>query len=116
MYYDLDASGYITGDLKYGEQGFYRISRDGASSIGNQGYLPLLTEKVPNDWTKAASIRFGLVYGDAIDDQESTQIDGVQSNMSQAENTYYNMRGQKLNGKPSRHGLYIVNGKKMYIK
>ena len=29
---------------------------------------------------------------------------------------WYNMNGQKLNGRPNASGIYVVNGKKIVIK
>ena len=29
---------------------------------------------------------------------------------------WYNMNGQKLNGRPTANGIYVVNGKKFIVK
>ena len=33
-----------------------------------------------------------------------------------SEAVYYNLNGQKLSGKPTQGGLYIVNGNKVLVK
>ena len=119
MYYDLDPE---TGAIKPGQtekkvgpQAFYRIAggKTGtASSKGNQGYLPILTSEVgyPKE-QGAAGARFTLVI---IDDNEATGIATVERIVQ--DGRFYNLNGQQLDGTPNRSGLYIVNGKKVYVK
>ena len=124
MYYDLYPE---TGEKKPGQtekkvgpQAFYRIAggKTGtASSKGNQGYLPILTSKVgypveSSTSTGGGNARFTLVI---IDDDEATGIATVEQ-VAEDNGRFYNLSGQQLSGKPNRSGLYIVNGKKVYIK
>ena len=37
-------------------------------------------------------------------------------NAEAIEGNWYNMNGQKLNGRPTSSGIYVVNGKKVVIK
>jgi hypothetical protein len=119
MYYDLDPeTGAIKSEKKVGPQAFYRIAggKTGtASSKGNQGYLPILTKEVgyPKETggTSGAGARFTLVI---IDDNEATGIATVERIVQ--DGRFYNLNGQQLDGTPNRSGLYIVNGKKVYIK
>lgn len=122
MYYDLvpETGEILSNTKKEGPQAFYRIAggKTGtASSIGNQGYLPILTSEVgyPKDTetgaTGPAGARFTLVI---IDDNEATGIATVERIVQ--DGRFYNLNGQQLDGTPNRSGLYIVNGKKVYIK
>lgn len=120
MYYDLDpeTGQPLSTTKKVGPQAFYRIAggKTGtASSKGNQGYLPILTSKVgyPKETggTSGAGARFTLVI---IDDNEATGIATVERIVQ--DGRFYNLNGQQLDGTPNRSGLYIVNGKKVYIK
>lgn len=124
MYYDIDPE---TGEIKPGQtakkvgpQAFYRIAggKTGkASSKGNQGYLPILTSEVgypveSSTSTGGGNARFTLVI---IDDDEATGIATVEQ-VAEDNGRFFNLSGQQLSGKPNRSGLYIVNGKKVYIK
>lgn len=120
MYYDLDpeTGQPLSTTKKVGPQAFYRIAggKTGtASSKGNQGYLPILTKEVgyPKETggTSGAGARFTLVI---IDDNEATGIATVERIVQ--DGRFYNLNGQQLDGTPNRSGLYIVNGKKVYIK
>lgn len=118
-YYDYDpATGQISGDIKEGNQAFCRIASGGAASSGNQAYLPLLTAQAFG--TGGSGARFSIVFDDEDDNQPTTIEDlfiPEDSDLNGNANTrYYNLNGQKLNGRPAHSGLYIVNGKKMYIK
>ena len=51
-----------------------------------------------------------------IDDEESaTGVNDVRSKMAEVGGGYYNLLGRKLSGKPSKNGLYIMNGKKVVV-
>ena len=92
--------------LKY--VGFFRVQKAGVSSNGNQGYLPVTVSG-----TLPAKYSFVFVKDwevpTAIEAPET--IEFVEGNSS-----YYNMNGQRLSGKPSKSGIYIVNGKKVVLK
>ena len=121
MYYDIDPeTGAKKSEKKVGPQAFYRIAggKTGkASSKGNQGYLPILTSEVgypveSSTSTGGGNARFTLVI---IDDDEATGIATVEQ-VAEDNGRFFNLSGQQLSGKPNRSGLYIVNGKKVYIK
>ena len=48
-------------------------------------------------------------------DQDITAVKGIE-NAADIEGDWYNMNGQKLNGRPNTSGIYVVNGKKVVIK
>ena len=115
-YYDLSESGYVISDKYHeGSQSFYRVARDGAESSGNQGYLPLLTSTVPPSEWKDPSRCIALMFDDESG-QDATDVEAIHNVITDVNDVYYNMSGQKMNSKPTRHGLYIMNGKKMYVK
>jgi len=65
-----------------------------------------------------ASVRaFKLNFGDG--EQEAQGIKEIEDGRLKIENeagAWYTLDGVKVNGKPTRKGLYIVNGKKVVIK
>lgn len=117
QYYSLTDDGTTTGSVKDGPQGFYRIAKNGGYSMGNQGYLPLLTANIGGDvWAGARG--FGLSF-DEDEGGEVTaieSIDTIDSHATAETAIYYSLSGQKLNGKPAKGGIYICNGKKIAIK
>ena len=58
---------------------------------------------------KANARAFKLNFGD-----ESTGI--TTTNDTNTDGAWYDMQGRRLSGKPSQHGIYIKNGKKVVIK
>lgn len=118
-YYDLDSKGFITGTVHEGSQSFYRVAKNGATSSGNQAYLPLLTSDVPNSWLDADPSRsYTLVFEDG-EGGEPTAIESISSDtslMNIDNNVYYSLNGQRVNGRPIKRGLYICNGKKVIVK
>jgi hypothetical protein len=118
-YYQLDKNGNKTGTQQTGDEMFYRVANGGATAKKNSAYLPLLTEEVkPSEKNPTGSAKFTFIFSDLSDDNTPTAIEGLSENeMQPAENAiWYNLNGQKLNGKPTKGGLYIVNGKKVLVK
>lgn len=91
------------------EVGFYRVQPKGVKSIGHQGYLQFATSDVkPGNSGNFFALDFD---GDDIDSISNTTVD-----MDEEEPVYYNLQGQKLNGQPTQHGIYIAKGKKFTVK
>ena len=125
-YYKLDADGKKTGNVIEGDEAFYRIATGGATSSGNQGYLPLLTEYVDphsssygtNPTNTTNNAKFSIIFEDEFEIEEgiATAIEEVQGNDTTTETDgYYTLSGTKVN-RPTQSGLYIRNGKKVYVK
>lgn len=92
------------------EIGFYRV-KNGSSSNGNQGYLPVDCT-VPAGTTDGGNAKMSIVF-----ENTTTAIEAPFEEVSGSNNAaYYNLNGQNLNGKPTRGGLYIMNGKKVLVK
>ena len=98
-------------EAKNGIQAFYRFIAGGANSKGNQGYLPINLASTGG----GSNTRFTIMM---VDNGASTGIATLQQGIDTygAENRYFNLNGQQLSGKPNRSGLYIVNGKKVFVK
>jgi len=99
------------------EIGFYRI-KDGTKSSGNQGYLPVDCT-VPTGTTDGGGAKMSIIF-DSFDDPVETVETAIEVPFEKvfggSEPVYYNLNGQKLSGKPTQGGLYIVNGKKVLVK
>ncbi len=106
---DADNNNQNVGVDEYdkGYVGFFKVRNNGVTSPGNQGYLPVNTN--------ASVDKFRLVF---VDEEETSGITTPQTAtiLSAQQNVYYNLNGQRLNGTPSQAGIYIVNGKKVFIK
>ena len=50
-----------------------------------------------------------------MEDGTATAIRTVGDN-SIGDNHYYSLDGRKLGGKPAKAGIYVINGKKIYVK
>lgn len=119
-YYKLDAGGNKIGSkAAEGTEAFYRIANGGASSGGNQGYLPLLTSEMDPHYSPDAGAKFSIIFGEEFEVNSgiATQIENVESTGRETTaEGFYNLNGQKLNGIPTQKGMYIVNGKKVLVK
>ena len=102
----------ISGERENDEMAFYRLGTQRlVTSIGNQAYLPVSTSDA------SRSVLFYLNY--AGGDSDATVIDALlptEPKETAEPLRYYNLNGQQLDSKPNRNGLFIVNGKKKYIK
>lgn len=63
--------------------------------------------------TSAASSRLTSIIGDGND---ATGINAIRTIDSNGKETYYDLQGHRLNGKPAKQGIYIINGKKVLNK
>ncbi|MBQ7211687.1 MAG: fibronectin type III domain-containing protein, partial [Muribaculaceae bacterium] len=57
-----------------------------------------------SEWTKSTNFMTG-----------ESGVEGIKAD-AKADNVWYNLLGVRLNGKPSQAGIYINNGKKIFIK
>jgi hypothetical protein len=94
----------------------YKIYCSG-SKLGFYGFKYTYNVEVP-----ANAANYDMFW--FIDEEE--ELDGIENisleeilagGVIETENAvYYNLSGQKLNGKPTLKGIYICNGKKIYVK
>ena len=93
---------YVLGSDGNGGVIFKRANN--TSSPANRAYV-----QIPSSLAGARE-----VLGMETDDDSTTGLDGVfTSNTKEAEGEYYNLRGQKV--QTPQRGLYIKNGKKIFI-
>lgn len=126
-YYIVGKDDKITGQAIEGDERFYRIGKD--QNIGlraNSAYLILPTTEITPSWVESAKYSFMYTEWDdltfegfggvatGISNASPLNENGQMMNGKDAE--WYNLNGQKLGGKPTSSGLYIVNGKKVVIK
>lgn len=98
---DGDNTNFILANGSHGI-GFYTLSEAGTLAAG-KAYLQLPTANVAG--VKALNI--------VLDDDEATDITPIPT-FAQGKETIYNLSGQRV-GKTQK-GLYIINGKKVFIK
>ena len=120
-YQQLKEDGTPYGDVMEGPEMFYRVSKSGIKLHKNSAYLQLPTEKVkPSKNNTTGSAKFTFIFADELEnDSQATGIEEAsvkrETGVSE-QSVWYNLNGQKLNGKPQQRGLYIVNGKKVLFK
>lgn len=122
-WYNLAADGSKMGEEHQSEEMFYRVSREGINLRANSAYLVLDTESlglktsqgsqqgtnsakftfVFNDWNETPSVPTSIDSMDGVETIENADV-------------WYNLNGQRLNGRPVKGGIYILNGRKTLVK
>ena len=93
--------------LKNGSQGIgFYLTADGYLD-GGKAYLSLPT------WVVSAQA--GPIMLE-FEDEETTGIENSEFTNDNSDDSYYTLDGQKLDGKPTQKGVYIVKGQKIVIK
>lgn len=93
---------------KYGQLGFWRYT--GSSVAAHRAYVP--AEQVPSN---AKGLLFVFDNGNAGGDV--TAVPGIPAgDITGKDAVYYTLQGMKLGTRPSRKGVYIVNGRKVVVK
>ena len=120
-YYQLDDNGYPVGDPISGDEMFYRAANTGIKLHTNSAYLQMPTADVKPKGAVGAKYTFLFAEYDEENAGTSTAIEEIETISTDDVNgeskaQWYNLNGQKLNGKPSARGIYIKDGKKVYIK
>ena len=117
-YQQLKPDGTPYGEVNdQGPEIFYRVSKNGIKLHKNSAYLQLPTNEVkPKDGNSHA--KFTFVFADEIEEEEGTvtAIEEIVNALDSADEVWYNLNGQKLNGRPTKSGLYILNGHKVVVK
>lgn len=104
---DGDAKYYVFG-VKSDEAGFYPVSTSSTfTSAAGKAYLELNADQVGG--TPARSIR--MIFGDG---SEITGINTAVVEKESRDDAWYTLQGARVS-KPA-HGIYIKNGKKIFVK
>ena len=101
---------------------FYYVNTSGSLSLGNNGTVTVGAFR----WIMRVESKYGqssnAAYTRTIsffdgENDETTDIKNAQWSMVDGQSgIWYTLDGRKLDGKPSRAGVYIYNGKKVVIK
>ncbi len=110
-----------------GEEKFYRVYSGWDIWLrANSAYLQLPTESVLTDDAPRSARMFTFLFDDS-DEHAVTGIDNIECleglgtnaapmDVNSKNAVWYNIYGQRLDGRPAQHGIYIVNGKKVMVK
>lgn len=99
---------FVVGTLTGGEMGFVRLNSSYTTS--NKSYLPVLANYYENN----AGVRAKGGFDIEIVDSETTDINSLLYNPSNAQDKFYDLQGRQVI--PGKKGIYIQNGKKVFIK
>ena len=112
-YYPLDKSGNVIAGSSlqdYGEEAFFRVANGGASIKPNSAYIHFLTSAL------SAGAKISFTFSDDLEEGTPTEIVDMETLASDNESDcYYTLSGVRI-GRPTTSGLYIKNGKKVYVK
>lgn len=101
-----DAKYYVFGVLK-GEAGFYPVGTSKTlTSAAGKAYLQLTA-----DQAAAAAARISIVFADG---SETTGISTAEVSTAKEDNIWYTLQGVRV-AQPTR-GIYVRNGKKVFVK
>ena len=110
-----------------GEEKFYRVYSGWDIWLrANSAYLQLPTESVLTDDAPRSARMFTFLF-DNSDEQAVTGIDNIEGlegpgtnaapvDVNNKNAVWYNIYGQRVDGRPAQRGVYIVNGKKVTVK
>ena len=117
--YDMDASDGLHFYFGYDEANdaynFYRVS---ATIPRNRCWFYISDNRAAG---AKLSFSFSIApdggeepIGEDFGNQELTAVKGIEKTAVKGD--WYNLNGQKLNGRPTANGIYVVNGKKFIVK
>lgn len=102
--------------LTSAEPGFYRLKAAGGKLKSNRAYLVIGQSVLQGNSVKAIYLK--SFFNDDPDDDFSTVIELVEDNNTGIDmnGTFYTISGVKIQGMPTKSGIYIQNGKKIMVK
>ncbi|MBP5277461.1 MAG: leucine-rich repeat protein [Prevotella sp.] len=101
-----DGSILTLGRNSAGVLGFYKYNGEMIPP-----YRAYLTYNLVTEGPLQAAPYMRMVFYD-----DTVGIQEMNANRTPADNVYYTIDGRKLEGKPTKRGLYIINGKKVVIR
>ena len=106
---DGDYTNFAVGKLTNGEMGFVQLVSPYTNK--NKCYLPVLTEY----YVTNVDVRARGGYGIEFVDDETTDIRSLMEDALPTTGDYYDLQGRKVKN-PASRGIYILNGKKVFVK
>ena len=103
-YYHHGSSEQQTGN----EYLFYRVDKSGTLAA-NKAYLELSRSQVAKEFV-VMSFDGGTTAIDA------PNVSASKASAESEDNVYYTLQGMRVNGRPTRPGIYINNGKKVIVR
>ncbi len=100
---------------EYDDIVFARVSPKGMKGGKNVGYLPVDCSDGINGNAKMMIVFAPFVEPEPIADAVEVSFNEA-TGVSGSNAVYYNLNGQKMDGRPTEGGIYIVNGKKVVVK
>ena len=101
---------------------FYYVNIDGGISLGNDGTVSVGAFR----WILRVESKYGTANPQAAYARQIRFFDGEDSDVMGVnevigvnevnDDSWYSLDGRKLNGKPAKSGIYVVNGRKVVIK
>lgn len=110
------------GEYKTSEvEAFYRMMIAGDSTkdkiADNKAYLLVPSEFLETAvWNGGTGGYINMFYLDLAEGDELNGIATVELTDTDDNSIYYTLTGIRLNGKPTAKGIYVCNGKKVYVK
>ncbi len=110
-YYDYNKATKVLGtEVKHAQDICFYVLRQGSNMRANSSYLDV-------DRNEASGIKMLYLTFDAIGDEE-TGINEVAVEVDKETidtASFYTLSGVKLSGAPTKRGIYIMNGKKVFV-
>lgn len=96
---------------------FARVTSKGMKGGKNVGYLPIdCTEPAGAAANNMRIVFNSLVEPNDVGEAVETALDVPFEEVFESGAVYYNLNGQKIDGRPTEGGIYIMNGKKVVVK
>ena len=96
---------------------FARVTSKGMKGGKNVGYLPIdCTEPAGAAANNMRIVFNSLVEPNDVGEAVETALDVPLEEVFESGAVYYNLNGQKIDGRPTEGGIYIMNGKKVVVK
>ncbi len=105
---------YTEANTDYEDVVFARVTSKGMKGGKNVGYLPIdCTEPAG---ATAKNMRIVFASPNEVSETVETTIEMPLEEAFGSGAVYYNLNGQKIDGRPTEGGIYIMNGKKVVVK
>ena len=107
--YNVDYTNFSIGTLNGGDIGFVKVPSNWTTH--NKSYLRVPTSLYNNTPSARELGGFGIEF---VEGDEATAIQNIKNDALENDGDYYDLQGRKV--KPLSKGIYIHNGKKVFVK